>query len=80
MKEDEIRGPKEIVESKALDISDEEDDESDYQTEKLRQYQFNRLKYYYAVAVFDSVETASRVMNLILIVWYILLIEYVFKN
>ncbi|KAK2707530.1 hypothetical protein QYM36_015291 [Artemia franciscana] len=61
MKEDEIRGPKEIVESKALDISDEEDDESDYQTEKLRQYQLNRLKYYYAVAVFDSVETASKV-------------------
>ena len=29
--------------------------------ERMRQYQVNRLKYYYAVAVFDSVETAAAV-------------------
>merc|ERR1719432_92363 len=28
---------------------------------RVRQYQVNRLKYYYAVAEFDSIETASRV-------------------
>ena len=31
--------------------------------ERMRQYQVNRLKYYYAVAVFDSVETAAAVYD-----------------
>ncbi|KZC06127.1 PREDICTED: ESF1 homolog [Dufourea novaeangliae] len=64
MKEEEISGPKELIEiSKERDMDDENDDEegSAYHMEKLRQYQLNRLKYYYAVADFDSAETANKI-------------------
>lgn len=64
MKEEEITGPKELIEmSKKEDLDNENEDEegSTYQMEKLRQYQLNRLKYYYAVVVFDSPETANKI-------------------
>lgn len=66
LKEEEIMGPKELVEMKCKDVEvdENEDDENEgnaYHREKLRQYQLNRLKYYYAVAVFDSVETANKI-------------------
>ncbi|XP_076662015.1 ESF1 homolog isoform X2 [Halictus rubicundus] len=64
MKEEEITGPKELIEmSNKEDIDNENEDEegSTYQMEKLRQYQLNRLKYYYAVVVFDSPETANKI-------------------
>nr|SVE75624.1 EOG090X0289 [Daphnia hispanica] len=66
MKEEEVLGPKELVEMKQeASTSKEDKDETgevdDYHREKLRQYQINRLKYYYAVAECDSVETANKI-------------------
>lgn len=63
MKEEEIKGPPELVSKTIGSDDDEEETEegSKYHMEKLRQYQLNRLKYYYAVAVFDSAETANKI-------------------
>ncbi|XP_076752276.1 ESF1 homolog [Xylocopa sonorina] len=64
MKEEEIKGPTELTaDNKEREIEDENDDEegSTYHMEKLRQYQLNRLKYYYAVVDFNSPETANKI-------------------
>ncbi|KAM0734919.1 ESF1-like protein [Formica fusca] len=64
MKEEEISGPIELrsedVNSEG-EIGDDNEEGATYHMEKLRQYQLNRLKYYYAVAEFDSAETANKV-------------------
>ncbi|GAA5823102.1 hypothetical protein JCM11251_007487 [Rhodosporidiobolus azoricus] len=47
------------------DLVDEQlqDGEDDYDTEALRQYQLERLRYYYAIATFDTVAAAEHVFQ-----------------
>nr|XP_012233213.1 PREDICTED: ESF1 homolog [Linepithema humile] len=69
MKEEEVNGPTELKNNENIDneddieddIEDDNEEGSSYHMEKLRQYQLNRLKYYYAVAEFDSAKTANKV-------------------
>ncbi|XP_071085342.1 ESF1 homolog [Haliotis cracherodii] len=68
LKEEEMYGPTELKESgQEVDVDEErqedENEESPYHREKLRQYQLNRLKYYYAVLECDSVATASKIYD-----------------
>lgn len=68
--EEEIKGPQELTEKKldsdAEDISDgdakedENEEGTSYNMEKLRKYQLNRLKYFYAVIECNSVAAADK--------------------
>lgn len=66
MAEEDNLGPQELrTAGSKSDSSDSEDDElnekKDY--EKVRKYQINRLKYYYAVAEFNTIEAANHVYS-----------------
>lgn len=75
MAEEDVHGPTELVgQNKPEEDSDLDSDEElvreqdsdaeegdNYHMEKLRQYQLNRLRYYYAVVECDSVSTADKV-------------------
>ncbi|XP_028133942.2 ESF1 homolog [Diabrotica virgifera virgifera] len=62
MKEEEIKGPTELVQAKVDDeVEDDQEEGSSYHMEKLRQYQLNRLKYYYAIISFDNTVSANKI-------------------
>uniref|UniRef100_A0A3Q3GAK2 ESF1, nucleolar pre-rRNA processing protein, homolog (S. cerevisiae) n=1 Tax=Labrus bergylta TaxID=56723 RepID=A0A3Q3GAK2_9LABR len=56
VKSEETQGPLEL---RAL--PDDSDNDTEEEKEKMRDYQFKRLKYYYAVVECDSVDTAAKI-------------------
>ncbi|KAE8600935.1 hypothetical protein XENTR_v10013463 [Xenopus tropicalis] len=54
--EEELHGPQELKK-----VSEDTSDEQGIFKEKLREYQFKRLKYYYAVVECDTPETANKI-------------------
>ncbi|XP_050079215.1 ESF1 homolog [Anopheles maculipalpis] len=61
MKEEEERGPQELTARTIENSAEEDEEDEEVQKERLREYQLNRLKYYYAVAECDSVATADKI-------------------
>ncbi|XP_040207214.1 ESF1 homolog [Rana temporaria] len=56
LKEEELHGPSELK-----NVSEDVAENQGIYKEKLREYQFNRLKYFYAVVDCDSPETANKI-------------------
>ncbi|XP_067845565.1 ESF1 homolog [Heptranchias perlo] len=60
MKEEQLRGPVELLDNNLPEDADDDTEEQRIIREKVREYQFKRLKYYYAVVDCDSHETANK--------------------
>ncbi|XP_041068119.1 ESF1 homolog [Carcharodon carcharias] len=60
MKEEELCGPVELLDKNLPEDADEDTEEQRVIREKVREHQFKRLKYYYAVVDCDSPETANK--------------------
>ncbi|XP_057303454.1 ESF1 homolog isoform X2 [Hydractinia symbiolongicarpus] len=63
LREEELKGPEEMKQT-LLDDKEESSDKtegSQFHMEKLREYQLNRMKYYYAVVECDSKETSATI-------------------
>ncbi|CAH1791290.1 unnamed protein product [Owenia fusiformis] len=58
---EEKQGPTELVEEKLASDEEETPEGADYHREKLRKYQLQRLKYYYAVVECNSPETGNQI-------------------
>lgn len=58
-----MKGPIELVDADPNPEPEEDENEegSKYHMEKLRQYQLNRLKYYYAVITLDDANSANKI-------------------
>eukprot|EP01117_Protostelium_nocturnum_P006329 TRINITY_DN2284_c0_g1_i4.p1 TRINITY_DN2284_c0_g1~~TRINITY_DN2284_c0_g1_i4.p1 ORF type:complete len:681 (-),score=260.41 TRINITY_DN2284_c0_g1_i4:342-2270(-) len=63
MKEDEELGPSVFREGEEKESESDEDEIEEVDTRKLRKYELNKLKYYYAVVECDGVETAQSIYN-----------------
>lgn len=64
MKLEEMKGPIELTKTPILNDTDhnaEDPEGASFHTEKVRKYQLNRLKYYYAVVECDSANTANAI-------------------
>uniref|UniRef100_A0A0L8GZ03 ESF1 RRM domain-containing protein n=1 Tax=Octopus bimaculoides TaxID=37653 RepID=A0A0L8GZ03_OCTBM len=68
MEEENLKGPPELAEI-VKDMSDDENNDSEaeegntFHNEKLRQYEINRMKYYYSVVECDCEDTANYLYN-----------------
>ncbi|XP_060687071.1 ESF1 homolog [Hemiscyllium ocellatum] len=60
MKEEELHGPAELLDHNLPEDAEEDTNEQRIIREKVREYQFKRLKYYYAVVDCDSSQTANK--------------------